>query len=119
MIISISYDSTELYTLVKLRGNASSQDIVDAYTNIVNYANKRDCKKLLVDVTELEFAYSASELVTVVERIQPLLHDFKIARLIGLDGYFNNLLLQKAHRKNLTTENFECFKEAKMWLNAA
>ncbi|ATC97021.1 hypothetical protein [Pseudoalteromonas tunicata] len=119
IITSISYDSSLDLVLVKLTGSATSTDVINNYHLIINYANERHCRKLLVDVTELRHRYAAVEVIDVILAIKHVLKDFKLARVVGFDGYLHDLLIQNAKRFALNAENFECFEQAKIWLEKA
>ena len=119
IITSMSYDSSLNLVLVKLTGSASSTDVINNYHTIINFANERNSRKLLVDVTELRHRYAAVEVIDVMLAIKKDLTGFKLARVVGFDGYLHDLLIQNAKRFALDAENFECFKQAKIWLEKA
>jgi hypothetical protein len=120
IITSLSYDENEHLVLVKISGKSFNyKDLSESYKAIAQFAQKQSCERVLIDVTELRSAHSAYDIVLLVNTVSYALKPLTLAKVIGLQGYKNNLFLQKARQKELTIANFECFYRAKAWLLSA
>lgn len=120
IITSLSYDENEHLILVKLIGKSLNyKDLSECYNTIAKFAEKQACERVLIDVTELSSAHSAYDIVLLVNTVSDVLKPLMLAKVTGMQGYKNNLFLQKAKQKQLNVANFECFYRAKAWLLSA
>lgn len=112
----ITFDASASLIMMTLRGKASAQDVINFYQIAQQYVAMYGSNKLLVDVSDLQHDFPASDLLNIMPTISTWLKDCVIARIVSFDGFMHDLFLQKAKRFDIEAENFDCFRTAKSWL---
>lgn len=112
----IAFHASASLVMMTLRGTAQAQDVINFYQTARQYSAIYGSNKLLVDVSQLNHDFPASELLNIMPTISSWLKNCAVARVVSFDGFMHDLFLQKAHRFDITAENFECFSSARSWL---
>lgn len=97
-------------------GQAKPQEIVDMYKELTALANKYYYTKLLVNISAVEIAYSSSHVLKVLNKLESILSNYKVARVACLANYKNDLIESFSEKKSLNIKNFSDEESAKHWL---
>lgn len=109
-------DNDEPFLNVRVKGHASSKNIINMYKAIHDRANQNKQNKVILDAKEMVFDYPIVEFIPLVNDIKPLLTNVKVARLCEPFEQRQELIQSYCNKLNLPLKNFSCSKEAKSWL---
>lgn len=97
-------------------GQATPQEIVDMYKELTALANKFHYTKLLVNISAVEIAYSSSQVLKVLNKLESILSSYQVARVACLANYKNDLIESFSENKSLNIKNFSDEESARNWL---
>ncbi|MDF2177849.1 hypothetical protein P2G88_06260 [Aliiglaciecola sp. CAU 1673] len=114
--IDAKYNAAQEYVHAVFKGLARPEDIVSAYHSLQELADQHHCNKLLVDGTGLELDYDSAALMAVMHSLKRLFSKFRIARVVKLSQYKQDLIEGIATSAGHHLKNFAHEKEAIDWL---
>lgn len=112
----VSYSAPEPYVYLCASGSATPDDIKKMYSQAARLAEQHDIQSLLLDARKLKLPYDTEQIYEVVEHLAHLFASYKIARLIALDEFKQDLIEDMAEQKSLNLRNFESKTTAIDWL---
>ena len=107
------------YVEMTSSGPATPDLVKQMYQQAAQLAKIHGVQKILVNVRHIHLTYDVDALYAVVDYLANIMGDFKIARLINLDEFKQDLIEDLAKEKRLHLRNFEHRDDAVNWLNTA
>ncbi|MBT1062359.1 hypothetical protein KJY73_02185 [Bowmanella sp. Y26] len=111
------YDPVLSVIWVIAEGSAQADNVQHVYDQATAAAEKHQCHKLLIDVTNLYLNYDSSTVMQVFQHIDPLLRKMRVARLVTLSEFKHDLIEEFAEEQGYVLKNFEDKEEALAWLH--
>ncbi|WP_448212145.1 hypothetical protein [Colwellia sp. MEBiC06753] len=97
-------------------GDTYPDDIIRLYTELTEFANQQDTRLLLVDFRQTSMDFETVTILELVKRVGKITQGFKVARMIPLQDFRQDIVEMCAEKHTIPIQNFIDVNEAKAWL---
>ncbi|MEW6992541.1 hypothetical protein AADZ91_17890 [Colwelliaceae bacterium 6441] len=112
----ISLFTEENYFHVQVTGDATPEAIIKMYNDLTLFGKAHNIANILVNISSVLLTYSSSEILKSMQKLQPILFGFKIARVVCMSNFKNDLIEAISEDKLMNVKNFDNNEMALDWL---